>query len=140
MKKSEKRQKLLKSKNSTLILLLAVMTLFFWLFSPNHSFLSIRNVTSILNSMTIQALFVVAEALLIIMGELDLSPGYVGTACGALMANLLAGTSLPWFVVVIICLFFGAAFGFLNALLQRQGSAAAYISAAETERLPGLPD
>ena len=112
----------------TLIILLSILTLFFWIFSPGHSFLSLRNITSILNSMTISALFVVAEAFLVILGELDLSPGYIGTACGALMASLLANTSIPWFLVIIIGLLFGAVFGLLNAILVNEFGFQSFIA------------
>jgi len=128
MNNNEKLKKFFRSKNSTLIILLAIMTLFFWIFSPNHSFLSIRNLTSIANSMTITAFFVIAEALLILMGELDLSPGYIGTASGALMASLLANTALPWFVVVVICLIFGICFGLLNGLLVNKFKFQSFIA------------
>ena len=78
-----KIKKFLRSKSFSLIILLVIIMVFFWYFSPNHSFLSVRNITSILNSMVLFILFAVGVSLLVIFGEFDLSPGYIGTATGA---------------------------------------------------------
>jgi ribose/xylose/arabinose/galactoside ABC-type transport system permease subunit len=99
------------------MLLLLLMIVFFWLFSKNHSYLGPSNIRNILNSMVIYTLLAVGGGLVIIAGEIDLSPGHVGTAAGAVMAALLNGTELPWFVVTVICLLIGAAFGLLNGVL-----------------------
>jgi ribose/xylose/arabinose/galactoside ABC-type transport system permease subunit len=109
--------KFLRSKHFSLIVLLLLMTVFFWLFSKNHSYLGLNNIRNILNSMVIFTLLAVGGGLVIIAGEIDLSPGHVGTAAGAVMAALLNGTGLPWFVVTVICLSIGAAFGLINGFL-----------------------
>jgi ribose/xylose/arabinose/galactoside ABC-type transport system permease subunit len=94
-----------------------VIVLFFWFVSPKHSYLSLRNITSILNSMVLYILFAVAVSMPIILGEIDLSPGFVGTAAGATMAKLLTEVGVPWYAVIPICLLLGIAFGLINALL-----------------------
>jgi ribose/xylose/arabinose/galactoside ABC-type transport system permease subunit len=109
--------KFLRSKIVTLILILLVIVFFFWVVSPKHSYLSLRNITSILNSMVLYILFAVAVSMPIILGELDLSPGFVGTAAGATMAKLLTEVGVAWYVVIPICLLLGIAFGLFNALL-----------------------
>jgi ribose/xylose/arabinose/galactoside ABC-type transport system permease subunit len=115
-----------------LLVLLVLVVAFFWIFSKNHSYLGIRNITSILNSMVLYMLFVVAVALVIISGEIDLSPGYIGTAAGAMMATLLANTNIPWFFVIILCLMFGCAFGILNAVLINKFGFQAFIATLAT--------
>ena len=50
----------LKSKIFTLVLLLAVVVVFFQITSPGHSFLSSANMTSILDSMVIYILYYAA--------------------------------------------------------------------------------
>ncbi len=97
-------KKLLRSKTVTLVAILLLIVLFFWFVSPRHSYLSIRNITSILNSMALYILFAVGVSMPILLGEFDLSPGYVGTASGALMAKLLAEVGVPWYIVITICL------------------------------------
>ena len=100
-----------------MLVLLTLIVVFFWATSKNHSYLKANNIRNILNAMVIYTLLAVGGGMVIISGGIDLSPGYIGTACGAVLAALLAATSLPWFVVVIICLAIGAAFGVLNAVL-----------------------
>jgi ribose/xylose/arabinose/galactoside ABC-type transport system permease subunit len=93
------------------------MMAFFWLFSKNHSYLGLGNIRNILNSMVVYTLLAVGGGLVIIAGEIDLSPGHIGTAAGAVMAALLKGTELPWFAAVLICLLIGTVFGLLNGFL-----------------------
>ena len=121
-------KKFLKSKSFTLLCILVLITLFFWYFSLNRSYLSIRNITSILNSMVLYILFVIAVALLVIFGEFDLSPGYIGTMVGATMATLMANTSVPWFIVVLICLLLGILFGLINAVLVNEFRLQSFIA------------
>jgi len=117
MEIADKTRKFVRSKTFTLFIILLLIILFFWYFSPNHSYLSIRNITSILNSMVLYILFVVGVSMPILLGEFDLSPGYVGTAAGAMLATLLSVSGIPWFIVIIIGLLLGIAFGTINAVL-----------------------
>jgi len=128
MDKVGKTRKFLKSKTFTLLVVLLLIILFFWYFSPNHSYLSIRNITSILNSMVLYTIFVVGVSMPILIGEFDLSPGYVGTAAGAMLATLLSVSGIPWFVVVIIGLLLGIAFGLINALLVNKFRVQSFIA------------
>ena len=106
----------LKSKIFTLVLLLAVVIIFFEFMSPGFSYLSSANIKSILDSMVIYILFAIGESLLIISGEIDLSPGYVGVFAGVFMGVLL-NAGIPWYIVIVLCLAAGAAFGLFNAFL-----------------------
>jgi ribose/xylose/arabinose/galactoside ABC-type transport system permease subunit len=62
-------------------------------------------------------LFAVGVSMPILLGEFDLSPGYIGTAAGAMMAKLLTDVGIPWYLVIMACLMLGIAFGLLNAVL-----------------------
>jgi ribose transport system permease protein len=132
MEKTNKARKFISSKLFTLIVLLALIVIFFWALSPKHSFLSLNNIKNILNSMVLYTLFAIAEGLLIISGEIDLSPGYVGTAAGVLLAALLWFTSIPWFIVIILALLLGVAFGLLNALLINELGFQGFIATLAT--------
>ena len=125
---SDRAKKFLKSKTFTLLCMLVLIMVFFWYFSPNHSFLSVKNITAILYSMVLFVLFAIGVALLVIFGEFDLSPGYIGTAAGATMATLLASSGLPWFVVMIICLLLGILFGLINAVLVNKFRLQSFIA------------
>ena len=128
MENTGRVKKFLRSKTLTLIVILLLIVLFFWFVSPKHSYLSIRNITSILNSMVLYILFVVGVSMPILLGEFDLSPGYVGTAAGALMAKLLTDVGVPWYIVIISCLLLGLAFGILNAVLVNKFRIQSFIA------------
>ena len=117
MSSAGKARKFFKSKTFTLLCILIVIMAFFWYFSPKHSFLSVRNITSILNSMVLFILFAIGVAMVVLSGEFDLSPGYIGTAAGATMAALLEGGNIPWFIAIPICLILGIVLGLINAVL-----------------------
>ncbi|MDR0812971.1 MAG: ABC transporter permease [Oscillospiraceae bacterium] len=127
-----KANKFLRSKHFSLLVLLVLELALFWALSRNHSFLKLNNIRNILNSMVIYTLLAVGGGLVIVAGEIDLSPGYVGTAAGAVMASLLANTGIPWFVVVIICLALGGAFGLLNAVLINELKLQSFIATLAT--------
>jgi len=113
----EKAMRFIRSRAFLLTILLVLMIAFFWYFSPNNSYLRITNIVSILNSMVLFMTFAVAVSFPILLGEFDLSPGYIGTAAGAVLATILYETGIPWFVAVIVCLIMGIVFGLINALL-----------------------
>jgi ribose/xylose/arabinose/galactoside ABC-type transport system permease subunit len=132
MEKTNKFSKFFKSKLFTLLALLIVIVAFFEILSPKGSFLSPNNIKNILNAMVLYTLFAVAEGMLIVFGELDLSPGYVGTAAGVMLAALLWFTAIPWFIVVILCLLLGIVFGLINALLVNEFGFQAFIATLAT--------
>ena len=113
----DKAIRFIRSRAFLLAVLLVLMIAFFWYYSPNHSYLRINNIVSILNSMVLFIPFAVAVSFPILLGEFDLSPGFVGTAAGAALATILFETGIPWYVAVIVCLILGIVFGLMNALL-----------------------
>jgi len=106
----------IKSKAFSLVLLLALVVVFFQFASQGHSFLSAVNIRSILDSMVLYILFSVGACLLLISGHIDLSPGFIGVFSGILLGTMLVG-GVPWFIAIPICIVAGAAFGLFNAFL-----------------------
>ena len=115
-----------------LLILLFLVVAFFWALSKKHSYLSLGNIGYILNSMVIYTLFAVGGGLVIIFGEIDLAPGYIGTAAGTLMAVLLNKTGLPWYVVMLCGIVLGGAFGLLNAFLINEWKIQSFIATLAT--------
>lgn len=132
MESTSKVKKFFSSKLFTLLILVIVIIVFFEIVSPHNSFLSLNNIKNILNSMVLYMLFAVGEGMLIISGEIDLSPGYVGTCAGVLLAGLLWYSSIPWYIAVIITLAFGAIIGLLNALLINELGFQGFIATLAT--------
>ena len=120
--------KFFKSKIFILLCFLLLVVFYFWNASTNNSFVSVRNITSILNSMVLYILFAIGVAFVVLLGEFDLSAGYVGTAAGATMAALLAGSAIPWFLVIPVCLLIGIVFGLFNALLVNKFRIQSFIA------------
>jgi ribose/xylose/arabinose/galactoside ABC-type transport system permease subunit len=116
MEQTSKFKRFIASKTATLIGLLIVIVAVFSILSKG-SFLNPINIKNILNMMVLYMLFAVGEGLLIISGEIDLSPGYVGTMCGVFVAYMLTNTALPSVIVILLALALGTAIGLINALL-----------------------
>lgn len=135
-KKSEKaRLKLDKFRKSNLfplVVLLLIIIFFFQLASPNFAYLKVANIRNILSAMVLYTLLSIAVGLLIIFGEIDLSPGYTGAVPGVILAAILAKGALPWYVVIVICLLTGVAFGLLNAVLVNELKIQSFIATLAT--------
>ena len=123
-----KVKKFMGSKTFSLLCMLLIIVVFFWGFSPNHSFLGGRNITNILNSIVLLTLFSVGVSFLVISGEFDLSSGYIGTAAGTTLAVLIEHAGLPWFAAIICCLLLGIVFGLLNAVLVNKFRLQSFIA------------
>ncbi len=132
MQKTSKIKKFLTSKLFTLILLLIAVFVFFTLASENNNFINPINIKNILNAMVLYTMLAVGEAMLIISGEIDLSPGYVGTMSGVMFAVLSEQIGMPWYVSLVMCLIAGALFGLLNAVLINKFKFQSFIATLAT--------
>jgi ribose transport system permease protein len=103
-----------RSEQIGLLIVLALIIISFTALEPN--FFRLQNFINILFSASIVGLIVIGEALLIIGGQIDLSPGAVAAFSGVLAAILL-GKSLPLLVVVIIVLLVAVTIGLFNSQL-----------------------
>lgn len=126
-----KIKKLISSKVFTLFLLLVAIFLFFT-FASDYKFINPINIRNILNSMVLYTLLAVGVAMMIISGEIDLSPGYIGTLCGVLFALFSEKLGLPWYLSLLLCLAAGAAFGLFNALLVNKYRLPSFIATLAT--------
>ena len=80
-------------------------------------FLDVYNIQSLLRDLAIIGMIGIAQSLLLLVGELDLSVGKIATLCGILSGMLMIYAKInPWFA--LICgLIFGIFFGLLNGLI-----------------------
>ena len=91
----------------------------FWTISPNHVFLSAVNLVNLFQQSAVIMVLGMAEGFALILGEIDLSIGFVG-ACGAAITVQLVQpltTNWPWWAAIIAGLGFCAVFGAIQGTL-----------------------
>ena len=103
--------------------LLAVLVVF-EVASPNHVFLSAGNLVNLFEQSAVFIVLAMAETFALLLGEIDLSIGFVG-ASGAVIAVQLvqpATTNWPWWAAILAALAFCAAVGTVQGtIISRLG-------------------
>jgi D-xylose transport system permease protein len=98
--------------------LVAIMVVF-EVISPNHVFLSAGNLVNLFQQSAVFMVLAMAETFALLLGEIDLSVGFVG-ACGAVIAVQLvqpATTKWPWWAAILAGLAFCAAVGAIQGTI-----------------------
>ena len=81
---------------------LAAIMVVFEIISPNHVFLSAGNLVNLFQQSAVFMVLAMAETFALLLGEIDLSIGYVG-ACGAVVTVQLVQpvtTHWPWWAAI----------------------------------------
>lgn len=116
MKNKNSILNIFKRSNMTAIgMVLIIMFVIACIGSPY--FLDVYNIQSLLRDLAIIGMIGIAQSLLLLVGELDLSVGKIATLCGILSGMLMIYEKInPW--LALICgLIFGIFFGLLNGLI-----------------------
>ena len=138
MKNKNSILNIFKRSNMTAIgMVLIIMFVIACIGSPY--FLDVYNIQSLLRDLAIIGMIGIAQSLLLLVGELDLSVGKIATLCGILSGMLMIYAKInPW--LALICgLIFGIFFGLLNGLIitkMRLNSMVATIVLFEDLGLP----
>ena len=86
--------------------------------SLNSKFLTAGNLVNLLIQSAVYMLLAMAEVYVLLLGEIDLSAGFVAGIGGVVMAELLKqGTDWPWWAAVLVALLATAAIGALHGTL-----------------------
>ncbi len=129
-------KKLTNSKGFTLIIVMAVIIVGFWLINKNY--LSDDNIRNILNAASLTGTIAIGMGCLLLSGQIDLSSGATGMMGGVIIAFLLQ-TGMPWFPALIITLLFGCVIGLINAFFVNVLNFMSFISSlAMMTALQGL--
>jgi D-xylose transport system permease protein len=91
----------------------------FTIWSPNHVFLSPVNLVNLFQQSAVVMVLAMGEGFALVLGEIDLSVGFVG-ACGAAITVQLVQpvtTHWPWWAAIIAGLLFCAVFGAIQGTL-----------------------
>jgi len=98
---------------------LIVIVIVFQIISPHHVFLSAGNIVNLFQQSAVFMVLAMAETFALLLGEIDLSLGYLGPV-GAVIAVQLVQPSTsnwPWWAAIIVSLLACAAIGFLQGTL-----------------------
>src|SRR5579859_4982770 len=98
--------------------LVAIMVVF-EIISPNHVFLSPGNLVNLFEQSSVYMVLAMAETFALLLGEIDLSIGFVG-ACGAAITVQLVQpftTNWAWPLAIVAGLLFCLAFGAIQGIL-----------------------
>src|SRR5690349_18880459 len=101
------------------IVAMVAIVVVFWTISPNHVFLSAVNLVNLFQQSAVIMVLAMAEGFALVLGEIDLSVGFVG-ACGAAITVQLVQpvtTRWPWWAAIIAGLAFCAVFGAIQGTL-----------------------
>src|SRR6202140_2120624 len=96
--------------------LVAIMVVF-EVISPNHVFLSAGNLVNLFQQSAVFMVLAMAETFALLLGEIDLSIGFVGVVGAAISVQLVqpVTTNWPWWAAIIVgllaCALIGAVQG-----------------------------
>jgi len=97
---------------------LVAVALVFTIVSPNHVFLSAANLVNLFDQSAVFIVLAFAEGFVLLLGEIDLSIGYVGAIGGIVAASLVQPTpNLPWWFAMIAGLAVCAAIGAIHGVI-----------------------
>jgi D-xylose transport system permease protein len=102
-----------------IILAMIAIVVVFTAISPNHVYLSAGNLVNLFQQSAVIMVLAMAEGFALILGEIDLSIGFVG-ACGAAITVQLVQpftTNWAWPLAIVAGLLFCLAFGGLQGVL-----------------------
>jgi len=100
--------------NKTFLILLGLIILMNFL---SEFFLTTRNITNIINQVSIFGIIATGMTLVIIMGGIDLSVGAVVALGGIIAANLVKNYSFPMWGAMGVAIFSGGVLGFINGTI-----------------------
>ena len=104
-----------KSNMTAMAAILVVMIIIASIVSPY--FLNVYNLQSVLRDLAFVGMIGIAQSLLLLVGELDLSVGKIACLSGILTGMLMVNVGLnPW-LCLVIGLILGLLFGFINGII-----------------------
>ena len=103
---------------------MVVIVIVFQIISPNHSFLTAGNIVNLFQQSAVYITLGMAEIFVLLLGEIDLSLGYLGPVGAVIAIQLVepASGNWPWEPAVVVALLCCAVIGFVQgSLVSRLG-------------------
>ena len=100
------------------VLALVAVTVAFWIVSPRHVFLSPGNLVNLFDQSAVFIVLAMGEGFVLLLGEIDLSIGYVAAIGGIVAANMVQpGAGWPWWAAIAAALVVCAVIGLIHGLI-----------------------
>jgi D-xylose transport system permease protein len=98
---------------------MAIIVVVFQAISPHHVFLRPDNLVNLFQQSAVFMVLAMAEGFALLLGEIDLSAGYVGALGGVIAVQLVqpATTNWPWYAAIVAALLICALIGALHGTL-----------------------
>jgi D-xylose transport system permease protein len=100
------------------VLALVAVTVVFQIVSPRGLFLSPANIVNLFIQSSVFIVLAMAEGFVLLLGEIDLSIGYVGAIGGIIAANFVQpGLDWPWWVAILVGLAATSVIGLIHGTI-----------------------
>ena len=110
------------------VVALALVTIVFQIVSPSGRFLTAGNLVNLFIQSSVFIVLAMGEGFVLLLGEIDLSMGYVGAIGGIVAANMVQpGNNFPWWLAIIGGLVVCVAIGLLQGLIITRLSLPAFV-------------
>ena len=97
---------------------LVAVIIVFTIVSPNHVFLSAGNLVNLFDQSAVFIVLAMGEGFVLLLGEIDLSIGYVAAIGGIVAAELVQpDVNLPWGLAILVALAATGAIGGIQGLI-----------------------
>jgi D-xylose transport system permease protein len=110
------------------VLALVIVMIVFQVVSPSGRFLSPANLVNLFVQSSVFIVLAMAEGFVLLLGEIDLSVGYVGAIGGIIAGNMVQpGLDLPWWFAIACGLVVTALIGAIHGLIITKLSLPAFV-------------
>ena len=100
------------------VMALVAVTVAFWIVSPRHVFLSPGNLVNLFDQSAVFIVLAMGEGFVLLLGEIDLSIGYVAAIGGIVAANMVQpGMGWPWWAAILAALVVCAVIGLIHGVI-----------------------
>jgi D-xylose transport system permease protein len=97
---------------------LVAVTVVFTIVSPHNVFMSAGNLVNLFDQSAVFIVLAIGEGFVLLLGEIDLSIGYVGAIGGIVAANLVQpDANWPWWAAIIAALIVCGAIGGIHGII-----------------------
>ena len=125
----ENRIKVVLLKNARIIFLLVMVILFSFV---DEKYLTLSNMNVILRQASLLALLGLAQMIVIVTGQIDLSVGSTIALCTVTFAHMLKNKNIPFIIPALLIILTGAALGVLTGLIVTKLRIPAFIATFAT--------